>query len=206
MNSGKTRKTVNQDAAVARIDIVERWDYQKRFKVTISTPTPSILMKKLKEQVPSEFMDSLKPTLPELLDAFFDLCKTKTVETDSWLLYEVKETTPPRDDRIFRAINAVRKEDGKQPLKWSHLALYVACKTNAPKACEVEQQIRDWIMDDLLDGSVTGELQPWVVVTPVKLLPNERVKRGKPIKIPQSVIEDIIEKARKDSCNPRSSS
>jgi hypothetical protein len=118
----------NEIAAYVRIDTVERWDYARRFKVTISTPAPDILLERLKTYLPNLGVPSTqKPSLTELLDIFFDFRKTEASDTRDWFLYEANESGPPKDDRILRAINIVWKKEGKQPLTWTHFTLFVAC-------------------------------------------------------------------------------
>ena len=187
----------NEIAAYVRIDIAERWDYARRFKVTVSTPTSEILLERLKTYLPDLGIPSAqKLSLTELLDTFFDFRKTEASDTKDWFLYEVKESGPPKDDRILRAINIVRKKEGKQPLTWTHFTLFVACKTEKTKTRDVEQAIQDWL--DKLMPPRNGEFGTWVTATPVKLLPDERIRRGKSIPIPRREFERLLlKKTRK---------
>jgi hypothetical protein len=63
------------------------------------------------------------------------------------------------------------------------------------KTRDVEQAIRDWV--DKLMPPRNGELGTWVAVVPVKLLPDERVRRGKSIPIPRREFERLLLKKAK---------
>ena len=188
MNANHTdEKKEDEIVGYVRLEKVTKWDYEKRFKATISTPLPNLLLQKLKEYLPE--MDAEKDALTDLLDLLFDYQKTDMPEAKDWLIYDTKETSPPKDDRILQAINIVRKKNGKPQLTWTHLVTFIASKEKDLDAASVERTISDWIEDVMPPRHDDGDFTTWVTVVPIKLLPDESIKRSKPIPIPKSVFD-----------------
>jgi len=190
----ETSSDTNKDETVGyvrKIETVIDRNYAKRFKVTISTPLPDLLLKHLKEYLPE--VETQKASLLDLLESLFDYQKMDTPETEEWFLYPPKESAPPKDDRILRAINIVRKKHHKSELTWTHLTLFVASKTENTNTTDVEHMISSWI-EDVMPPQKDGDLITWITAIPIKLLPDEYIKKGKRIPLPRSVFERILKK------------
>jgi DNA polymerase III epsilon subunit-like protein len=187
--------TTDEKIGYVKAKITSKWNfYKSRFHVVVSTHKPPVLLECLLTYlteyhgIPNKELKHLD-ALAKALETFLELCPH-----DQWVIHEVKPHRP-RDDRLFRAINIVRQEDGETPLTWTHLAFYIASRHKLARE-EIENEISSWIDDEAVGDAKRGEYGTFVEVKPVRLLPDESVKY---VNIPFSA---ILDRFKRDATKP----